>query len=105
MVRRRPNPHSLISPVEAERAIYVDCEGFTDKSPSLIGVLIGDGIEQIVLDSELQRVAIARHHRLASFSAEAARLHQLSTQENRVIVAYSQHERNLFFYSRADRYQ
>lgn len=96
MVRRLSNPYTVISPAEAEKAIYVDCEGFEDQSPSLIGVLIGDELEQIVLDPELQPVAIARCHRVISFGEEASRLRHLSTREDRLVVAFSQHEKNLF---------
>jgi hypothetical protein len=33
---------SDITHAQAERAIYIDFEGFTDKAPSLIGVLVDD---------------------------------------------------------------
>jgi hypothetical protein len=95
MSRRRPNPHKVISPSEAERGIYIDCEGFEDQAPTLIGVLIGDDLDQIVLDPELQPAAIAKGLRVSVLSKEASRLQQLSVREERLIVAYSQHERNL----------
>lgn len=96
MPRRRPNPESQISPDEAKRAIYIDCEGFMDKSPALIGLLIGEQFEQVVLDPDLELVAKAREHRMSSFKTEATRLYELSEDESRMIVAYSQHEKNMF---------
>lgn len=49
-----------------------------------------------MLDPELESVAQARNHRLASFESEAARLRSLAITEGRFIVAYTQHERDLF---------
>ncbi len=61
-----PNPTSLkkqfsdITLAEAERAIYIDFEGFENKSPHLIGVLIDDTYQSIVLDPELTLAAEQR---------------------------------------------
>ena len=57
---KKKNPHASISSTEAGRAIYIDFEGFQDKSPSLIGVLIEDKFEQIVLDPGLVSAASAK---------------------------------------------
>ena len=43
--------HGVISREDAARAIYVDFEGFKDKSPCLIGILVEGVLEQVVLDS------------------------------------------------------
>ena len=95
MTRKPIQPHALISQREAERAIYIDCEGFEDRSPSLLGVLVGEQLEQIVLDPGLAAVARARGHRLSSFEQEILALLDRCKKEGRRIVAYSQHERNL----------
>ena len=95
MARRPVNPHAVISLRDAERAIYIDCEGFQEQSPVLLGIQIHDATEQVVLDPVLEPVARARHHRMSSFVAEVSRLVELSQIEQRPIVAYSQHERNV----------
>ena len=92
---KKKNPHASISSTEAGRAIYIDFEGFQDKSPSLIGVLIEDKFEQIVLEPELGSAASAKSMRLANLDDEVLRLIDLSRQEDRYIVAYSQHELNV----------
>lgn len=66
------------------------------RPPALIGVLIEDQFEQVVLNSELELAATARGCRLRSFQAEAERIARLAENENRVVVAYSQVERHLF---------
>lgn len=90
------NPHAVISLAEAERAIYIDCEGFKDKSPTLIGVLMDGTIEQIVFDPDLELAATRKGLRISTFGAEARRIYELCLQEQRVIVAYSEHELRLF---------
>ena len=95
MARRRLNPHALILPIEAERAIYIDFEGFKEKSPTLLGVLIEDNLEQVILDSALLPLANARGHRVSTLAGEAYRLVQRSADEKRLIVAYTQHERKV----------
>jgi len=97
MARRRVNPQARISTPQAERAIYVDCEGFEGKSPALIGIQIGDDPpEQVVLDPALELVAEACDHRLSTFQAEAGRILERSETDDRMIVSYSQHEREIF---------
>lgn len=93
MIRRGVNPHAVISTKEAERGIYIDFEGFEEKPPTLLGILIDNHLEQVVLDPEMELVAAARGHRLCSLDAEARRLLKLSSDEQRLIIAYSQHER------------
>ena len=54
-----PKPMSLkkqlsdVTLEQAERAIYIDFEGFEKKAPHLIGVLIEDTYQSIVLETEL----------------------------------------------------
>jgi predicted nuclease of restriction endonuclease-like RecB superfamily len=103
MARRRINPHAVISLMEAERGIYIDCEGFAEQSPALIGILIGDNLEQVLLDQELEPIAIAKGHRMSSLTEVAMQLAQQSEREERPIIAYSQHELNLLMkYARID---
>jgi len=51
--------HGVISREDAARAIYVDFEGFKDKSPCLIGILVEGTLEQVVLDRRLFAAAVA----------------------------------------------
>lgn len=96
MVTRQLRRQATISFTEAERAIYIDCEGFQHQSPAVIGILIGDCLEQVVLDPQLEPVARARNHRFTLFASEASRLRNLAIKDGRLIVAYTQHESNLF---------
>lgn len=84
MSRRKPNPQAVISVAEAERAIYIDCEGFEEQSPTLVGILIDGELEQVVLDPYLRAVADARGHRLSTLERETVNLQQRSTNESRV---------------------
>jgi hypothetical protein len=100
---RKQKTEARITPEEATRGIYVDCEGFKEKSPSLIGVLIEDQFEQVAFDPELRLAAEAKGRRVSSFPSEAARIARLAKDEDRVVVAYSQVERQLFSdYARVD---
>ena len=96
MPGRRTNPHATISPAEAERAIYIDCEGFQDHAPTLIGVLMNEQFEQIVVDPALQSAALAKGQSVSVLKVEVQRLKDLCASERRPLVAYSQHELNLF---------
>jgi hypothetical protein len=93
---RKKKPDERITLAEATRGIYVDCEGFKERSPSLIGVLIEDQFEQVVFDPGLKLAAEAKGLRVSSFPSEAARIARLARDEDRVVVAYSQMERQLF---------
>jgi hypothetical protein len=91
-MKRKRSPHSIISSADAERATYIDFEGFTGKTPALLGILIEDRFEQVILDEQLLPVASATGLRSSSLIAEAKRLLDFSVAEERFIVAYSQHE-------------
>ncbi len=64
-----PKPKSLkkqlsdITLAEAERTIYIDFEGFEKKAPHLIGVLIDDTYQSIVLEIDLTLAAEAKQLR------------------------------------------
>ncbi len=90
---RRNKPEAGISPAEAERAIYIDFEGFVGHPPSLLGVLIGDALEQIVLDPRLRGAAEAKNLRITTLQESITDLLATSRYEDRLIVAYTQHEK------------
>lgn len=92
---RKKDPHSYVTRKEAERAIYIDFEGFEEKSPTLIGILVEDEFEQVVLDPQLQEAAIAKGMRQASLKEEIARLVERGKREDRFFAAYSRHELNV----------
>lgn len=86
---------AFITPAEAQRAIYIDFEGFADAPPALLGMTVDGRTEQVVLDPQLADAAHTRACRLSSLQDEVAALLARATQEGRAIVAYSQHERNV----------
>jgi hypothetical protein len=89
--------HGVISREEAARAIYVDFEGFKEKSPCLIGILVEGVLEQVVLDRRLFAAAVSSRCRQASIEAVAGELTTRCRSEGRRLVGYSQHERRMFW--------
>jgi len=89
--------HGVISREDAKRAIYVDFEGFKDKSPSLIGILVEGSLEQVVLDRRLFAAAVASRCRQTSIEAVAGELMTRCRSEGRRLVGYSQHELRMFW--------
>lgn len=93
---RKLHAQAIIYEEDAENAIYIDCEGFADKSPALIGILHGDDFEQVVLDPVLSPVAIARGHRISTLPVEANQLVLNSESLSVPIVGFTQHEPRIF---------
>lgn len=89
--------HGAISREDAARAIYVDFEGFKDQSPCLIGILVEGTLEQVVLDHRLFAAAGMGRCRRSSIEAVAGELMARCRSEGRTLVAYSQHERKMFW--------
>lgn len=87
---------SEISRHEAARAFYVDCEGFADKPPSLIGILCEDDFRQVVLDPALAPAAIAKKLDVCSLGDVITDLIHRCRAEGRLLVGYSLHELELF---------
>ena len=88
--------HAKLDMPEAARAIYVDVEGFKDKSPSLVGILVEGVLEQVVLDPRLSAAAIARGCRVSSIEEFARDLRERCHTEGRKLVGYSEHELRVF---------
>ena len=86
---------AFITEKEAREAIYIDFEGFVEKSPTLVGVLIEGEFEQTVFDPRLSPAAEAKGLQMADLPDFVAEMVGLSLKQNRCIVAYSQHEKNL----------
>jgi hypothetical protein len=90
------NPHASISVPEAQKAIYVDFEGFQGQSPSLIGILADGSLTQVVLDSRLNTAAAAKGCRMDSILDVATTLKRWCQDGGRKLVGYSQHELQVF---------
>lgn len=89
-------PHASISVPEAQRAIYVDFEGFKGRPPSLLGILVDGDLSQVVLDSRLTAAATATGCLTADIQDVARNLKQWCQLAGRKLVAYSQHELDVF---------
>ena len=95
MSRRKNRKHLVcLSKKQADRAVYIDFEGFKDKSPSFVGVLDETGFKQIVLALELQPAARAKGCSAQSINYWARRLINRCLHENRLIVGFSMHDLN-----------
>lgn len=96
-----PKPMSLkkqsidITLAEAERAIYIDFEGFEKKAPHLIGVLIDDTYQSIVLEPELALAAEAKQLPIMGLKDVVESLLRQSVEEDRYILGFSYHEKNV----------
>ncbi len=87
---------STISPTEAKRALYVDCEGFANRAPSLIGILCENDFQQVVLDPALSPAATAKGLEVRMLNQVVTDLVERCRNEGRVLVGYSTHELALF---------
>lgn len=88
--------HTNFSQEEASRAIYVDFEGFKDKTPSLVGILVDGVLTQVVLDPRLFPAAVVKGCRTRSIHEVARDLRESCQVEGRTLVAYSGHELRTF---------
>jgi hypothetical protein len=88
--------HANFSQEEASRAIYVDFEGFKDKTPSLVGILVDGALTQIVLDPRLFPAAVVKGCKTGSIDEVARDLRERCHAEGRTLVAYSGHELRTF---------
>lgn len=77
---------------EAARAIYVDFEGFKDKPPSLVGILVDGQLRQVVLEPALFPAAVAKDCETGSIEAVARELRARCQAEGRVLIGFSTHE-------------
>jgi len=82
-----------ISKLEAERAIYIDFEGFSDRAPSLVGIQCDDKFWQVVFSNELALAAAAKGILVSDGETVIGELLERAKSENRKIVAYSSFEK------------
>ena len=85
----------LISLAEAKAAIYIDFEGFVDKTPSLLGIRVESSLTQVVLDPKLHSAAQAKNLPSAGLRETIEQLIIRCRQERRLIIGYSQHEKTV----------
>jgi hypothetical protein len=95
MSNRPTKPEESVTRNQAERAIYIDFEGFEDTAPSLLGILVGESLEQVVFDHRLSLAAKAKGLPIETLQECISRLQARSAAESRLIIAYSQHEKNV----------
>jgi hypothetical protein len=85
----------LISPSEIERALYLDFEGFVESPPSLAGIRCENDFHQVVFDDALEPAAAAKGLHLALVDNFLRELLHRCRREDRRLVAFSQHEKNV----------
>jgi len=83
-----------LSKEQAERAVYIDFEGFKDKSPSFVDLLDHTGFTQVVLDPNLQPAARAKRSGQQQIEYWATQLVNKCLREDRLIVGFSLHDLN-----------
>lgn len=101
MVNRRPAffQNSLpseknITKLEAQRAIYIDFEGFIKLPPAMIGILMDDEFTQVILDSSYHgTLAYNPSIDVADGKHLISKLADVAVSENRKIVAFSSLEK------------
>jgi len=86
-----------IKPSQARRGIYLDFEGFKDKSPAVVGILKDDQFRQIVLDSHLRSAAEFARLDTVSLGDVIKQLYEECETEKRFMIAFSEHEMNVVF--------
>ena len=80
------------TPKEAERAIYIDFEGFMNQKPSFAGIEIDNEFNQIIFDHKLDLAGKAKGLRTIEFNEYISSLVKQASVEDRMIAAYSEHE-------------
>jgi hypothetical protein len=87
--------HRSITLEEAERAIYIDFEMRVKDPPALIGVLMEGAFDQVILAPGLMKAVGRGKTTFYSLLEVVEGLYRLCLEEERQLVAYSQHERNV----------
>jgi hypothetical protein len=87
--------HRTISPGEAARAIYIDFESTAADPPVLLGAACEDELVQWVLDPRLGDAAAASGLEQLSLADAVQRVLDRCVREERLLVGYSQHERQV----------
>ena len=88
------------SPMSTQPLVYIDFEGRKEKPPVLLGELWKDGDReeffQSILDEQLATARVARRHlKVDALEVVVRRLLDRARRENRLIVAWSNHEKEM----------
>ena len=86
---------SDLSALQAEKAIFIDFEGFEEISPTFVGIRIENTFQQLVFDTDLEQAA--RFHNLTVVDGKTF-IHSLiakARSENRRLVGFSSHEKTV----------
>ena len=90
---RRPSYRSAsLTSREADRAIYIDFEGFTDRSPDLLGIQCEETFKQVVLQRSLASTSSNGSTSFQPIQSILLQLKRRAESENRKIIAFSEHE-------------
>lgn len=97
-VRTKPHFGTLdseknITHDEAQKAIYIDFEGFSNSAPSLIGIQCDENFLQVVFSEDLRPAAEAKNINVSDGKKFITELLVKATKDNRKIVAYSSFEK------------
>ncbi len=97
MTKRRKSRIQVPTTEQVERGIYIDFEGYTDKSPMLLGVFMvddkgEDDYDPVILERSLDLAADAKALRKSDLTSELERLAELCELEDRLLFAFSSHE-------------
>ena len=90
--RRPAHRSSSLTSREADRAIYIDFEGFTDRSPDLLGILCEENFKQVVLKRSLVSTTSSGSTSFQPIQSILRELKRRAESENRKIIAFSEHE-------------
>lgn len=87
---------SNMSLSDSQRAIYIDFEGFVDHPPALVGVEVEGVFTQFAFHPGLAKAASYKKIELVDPKEYLLSLLARALNERRRIVAFSQHEKNIF---------
>ena len=86
---------SKITKQQVINGIYLDFEGFSDKKPSLTGMIIDNHFQQVVHERTLEQAASAKGLPLISFEKTISWIIDKAETQKRKVFAYSSHELNV----------
>lgn len=84
---------TTLTSADGTRAIYLDFEGFTNEAPALLGVLVDDSFETLVLDPVLRPAAEEKGLRVTDGEAALRGILERARLEDRLICAFGNRER------------
>ena len=83
------NSSETLPAVAAQRGIYLDVQGVRGSPPAVLGILIEERFDQVILDTDLADAALAKELRINSMESEVQSLLQLARDEERSVCGFS----------------